>query len=241
MWLKGSIILVICSLLLLVVFPGDTAAEEEISPQEPVSKLKINYQARQKFSPELAVITLAVETKNQDLNIAYDSNSQLAEQVKEELASISEVEIISADYRIDLDESGPKEKKSTSYIVQNQIKVRVINLGKLGGIIETAIQAGANRVAGINYKLGNYDRAVQQVTAQALQGLQEKAKFIAQEMELKVKKVLELQVRENNSYHRTAAQELKEGQIKAADSSQPVVAPQKIEIKVTARGVYQLK
>ncbi|MFF2753983.1 SIMPL domain-containing protein [Psychrobacillus sp. NPDC058041] len=70
------------------------------------------------------------------------------------------------------------------YEVTNAITVKVKDISQIGTVIDTAVQNGANRISGIQFKIENVDTSYQQALRLALQNAQAKAKTIAETMKL---------------------------------------------------------
>jgi uncharacterized protein YggE len=72
------------------------------------------------------------------------------------------------------------------YEVTNTITVKIRDAEEIGTVIDTAVQNGANRISGIQFKIENADTSYQQALRLALQIAQTKAKTIAETMKLPV-------------------------------------------------------
>ncbi|MEQ6354765.1 SIMPL domain-containing protein [Lysinibacillus sp. M3] len=72
------------------------------------------------------------------------------------------------------------------YEVSNAITVKVTDTSRIGKIIDTAVDNGANRISSIQFDIDNEDAYYQQALSLALHNAQMKAKTIAETMHLPV-------------------------------------------------------
>lgn len=142
--------------------PAPLAAQQSETPPRTVSVTGTGTVER---APERAVIMLAVETEAPAAQAASQANAQSMERVLGALrgAGIAAADIRTVSYRIEPiyapQTREQTEPRITGYRAINMVRVQVDALDRLGQIIDTAIQAGANRVANLSFELRDWEAA----------------------------------------------------------------------------------
>lgn len=109
-------------------------------------------------SPEIAYVTLSVETLDRSASKSQGDNALLANKVMEALkgAGIDEKDIETASYSVYEEfqwNESLRKSESIGYRTTNSIQATVRDMSKVGGIIDVAVQAGANSVSGVSFAL----------------------------------------------------------------------------------------
>lgn len=137
--------------------------------------------------PNYAQIQIEVSTEGKDVRGAQQENANIMNQVIQSLLqlNIPREDIQTAAFNV-LPQYDYVEGKQIfrGYEVTNALTVKVRDTNKIGSVIDTAVQNGANRVSGIQFKIENADPYYQQALRLALQNAQTKAKTIAQTLKL---------------------------------------------------------
>ncbi|ALC86858.1 hypothetical protein AM499_14270 [Bacillus sp. FJAT-22090] len=137
--------------------------------------------------PNYAQIQIEVSTEGKDVRGAQQENANIMNQVIQSLLqlNIPREDIQTAAFNV-LPQYDYVEGKQIfrGYEVTNALTVKVRDTNKIGSVIDTAVQNGANRVSGIQFKIENADPYYQQALRLALQNAQTKAKTIAETLKL---------------------------------------------------------
>ena len=153
---------------------GPVAAQD--APREPLRTLSVSANATVVRSPDRAVLGLAVETVAQT---AREAMRQNAEAMTAVIAALEELGIERSAIQtrsIGLDpryRRGPDVEEPTivAYRASNQLSVRVDDVDGLGRVVDAGIEAGANRVTGIQFEIADpeaaYHEALEKAVAQA--------------------------------------------------------------------------
>jgi uncharacterized protein len=209
----------------------------EGSYDEKLTRLNLNYQAVEEFKPDLAIILLGVETTGSNLNEAFAENNSKMGLITEELKMIENLTLETLNFQVNpiYNEENDKDK----YLVLNQLKATTENLDDLGIIIEKAISTGANQVLSINYSLENREKARQEVTRQAIEGIKEKAAFMVQELGMEGYRIISMDV--NDHFQERNLFQLKaEGAGYINDTPLPPISPHKIQVNVNINAGFSL-
>jgi hypothetical protein len=132
-----------------------------------------------------------VQTQDEQANVALNENSQRMQAIVSALQNAGvatediQTEIIQLQPRFDeprLLQPGASQTQSPEligYIATNILEVRVTNLDQLGQLLDTAVQAGGNRIEGIRFELENPAEVVNQARQAAWEEARQKAEALA--------------------------------------------------------------
>ncbi|MDW7739039.1 MAG: SIMPL domain-containing protein [Bacillota bacterium] len=137
--------------------------------------------------PELAKISLAVETRSTVAEQAVEENARLATSVKEALLAfgLAEEDLVTGSYRLysyrEWMEGRPlgQEEQQTFQVV-NEIIVSTNDLEAVGEIIDIAVRAGANSINYITFEIENPQELLMQALKAATEQAAKKAESIAE-------------------------------------------------------------
>lgn len=142
-----------------------------------------------KLEPNVATIKLGVETQDEELTTAQQTNAQKLDQVIDSLIQIGipEENIQTVDYFIfpQYDYIDGKQQ-FRGYEVTHLINVTIEDLEQTGEVIDTAVANGANRVSNISFTVQDPQSYYQEALASALKNANSKAQTIAQTMNLQI-------------------------------------------------------
>jgi uncharacterized protein YggE len=151
--------------------------------------------------PSIAVIYLGVRTQAETAEKAQNDNSALMNNVLNTLKrdGITESDIETTSYRLEPVTVYPERDeppKITGYVCRNNIAVTVGDITKSGRIIDIAVDAGANEVQSIQFKVS--DEKAQELYEEALENAimdaDQKASVISESLNVKIIGPLEISV-----------------------------------------------
>ncbi len=134
-------------------------------------------------SPDKAVVYLGVQTQSIDATAAQQENAEKMDRIIAALkdAGITEDDMETSGYSMyplrsyeALRSYEEEEPKITGYVVSNRLMVKVNDIDKVGDLIDTAVNAGANEVQSVSFTLS--DDARQDARALALENAVEAAR-----------------------------------------------------------------
>lgn len=130
--------------------------------------------------PNIAIIHLGVITTGENLRVIQEDNARIAQSIIQSLQRMGVSDIKTFQYSIDRVydyENGRQIDKG--YSVRNILEIRTSNLDRVGSIIDTAVDAGANAVELISFDVSNREYYYQQALNIAIMNAMQKAKSIA--------------------------------------------------------------
>ena len=148
-------------------------------------------------APDTAIVTISVVTQHKNAVTAQQENATKTEAVVRALKTGAGpgAEVKTSGYSLQpmrvYRENQPPT--ITGYEARNTITVTLSDLTKVGSIIDTTAQAGANDISGISFTLKNDRPARDQALVQATQEAMGKAKVIATALGGRVVRIAEVQ------------------------------------------------
>lgn len=130
--------------------------------------------------PNIAIIHLGVITTGENLRVIQEDNARITQSIIQSLQRMGVSDIKTFQYSIDRVydyENGRQIDKG--YSVRNILEIRTSNLDRVGSIIDTAVDAGANAVELISFDVSNREYYYQQALNIAIMNAMQKAKSIA--------------------------------------------------------------
>lgn len=155
----------VATLVLTIIFSGTvigtklTTSEDVKASEEENDKSTISVTGKGaiKVSPDMAYVTLGVQTQDKNANKAQKENSKLMNKVIEEIKSlgISEKDIKTSNFNIRPEYIHDKEddggRKINKYSVSHNIEIIIRDIDKVGNVIDKAVENGVNMSNSIRF------------------------------------------------------------------------------------------
>ncbi|MFW6301182.1 MAG: SIMPL domain-containing protein [Bacillota bacterium] len=194
------------------------AAEEE--PRES-TRLNLSESYEMEVMPDQAEIILAVETRGEDLDEAYDESNQVTDEAMAALEELELMELETLEYRVSYNDE--------EYRVTNRIRVKLDDIDRVAEVIDLAVNSGVNRINNINYSLADTSEVQEEVTSKAVESLRTKAERIIGEFDGEDYEFVNLQVNEDSDgFYRPFRSEVMMSD--GAGSNMPAIEPGMISI-----------
>jgi len=135
-------------------------------------------------SPDIAVATLGVETRNVDVSAAVSGNNTSSKAVEDAIRAlgVQDKDIQTSNFTVySQDLTGPNGESTgqVEYVVDNSVSVTIRDLSKLGQTLGAALGAGANSVQGVSFSLADQTQAMAQARVKAVADAQTRAETLA--------------------------------------------------------------
>jgi uncharacterized protein len=146
--------------------------------------------------PDVAYLSVQVETHAATAEETASKNAALAQKVVQHLKDklAGKGTIVTGDYSLNPEygeNNQPRQKPViTGYTAQNTITVETGELSMLGGLIDGAISAGANRINYLNFGLRDDTKARQDAIVNASKDAQAQAQALAASLNVKLGRVM---------------------------------------------------
>lgn len=244
------IALILLSVLVVNGLYFNTPAVETAERREVVEKVEEDYittnlsiSQQQEYDPDIVDVVLGFENENREQQAAVEENNRIVSRLMAILEESELENIETQGFRIypytGYEEIDGEEERVTYYRVNNQIKFTSKNLGELPVLLGRLLEAGANNVLNINYRLESNEQALDDVTALALSSLKEKASFMAANLDKENYRIKEVNFGRQNIYGSDALQSLRRT-AEAGDFSEVPLAEQKVNISVSLSAEVEL-
>jgi uncharacterized protein len=168
-----------------------------LQPSEPQSArtIEVTGNGEAHVAPDVASLNLAIETRAPTAQQSAGQNAALAQKVVDALTKKlqGKGKVWTGGYSLypEYNEPRPNEKPVvTGYRAENSITVETGEIGMLGGLIDTAIDAGANRINFLNFTLRDESQARSQAIALAAKNAQAQADSLAKSLGVKLGPVI---------------------------------------------------
>lgn len=169
----------------LLFVPAQAAAQQ---PQEqpPPRTITVSATGTVEREPEQGVALLAVESEASNARAAADANAQkmtaLVAALRRSRLTDRQIRTVSYELRPEYErrERGTEPPRIVSYRAINMVQITVDTVARLGGIIDAAIAAGANRVASIRFQLRDPHAAHLEAVQIAVRNARREAEAVAQ-------------------------------------------------------------
>lgn len=246
------IALILLSVLVVNGLYFNTPAVQTAEKEEPIEKVEEEYittnlsiTQQREYDPEIVEVVLGFENENREQSTAVEENNKIVS----ELMSILEAEelenVETQGFRVypytnyvpinNEDE----EERVTFYRVSNQIKFSTKNLAELPVLLGELLNAGANRVVNIDYRLESNEKALEEVTALALSSLKEKAAFMADNLDKENYRIKKINFGQQNIYGNDILKSMTRS-AESANFSEVPLAEQKVNINVSVSAEVEL-
>lgn len=146
------------------------------------NEIRVTGEGTISVQPDQADITIGVITENIELKVAQSENTQITSNVIQSLTNIgiSNENIKTVDYSIyPLYDYIDGKQTFKGYKVEHRLNVTVNDISKVGLVVDTAVDSGANSISNISFSVTNPNIPYQQALALALNHATQKAMTIA--------------------------------------------------------------
>ncbi len=163
-------------------------SETTATGYSPAQVITVVGQGSARVEPDIARVSVGVETSAETIAEAVAENEAQMEAVLAALAEagIAEKDIQTTNYSISLDrypEPMPRtgeEQAPPVYRVSNMVNVTIRDLEKVGAVLDAVIEAGANNIWGVSFTIEDSSAAQGEARADAVANARERAEALAE-------------------------------------------------------------
>lgn len=172
---------VILALALVLSACGPTNISQ--AAPENLRTLNVNGMGQTYLTPDIAYINIGVNTQGPSASEAVTTNKEQSNAVIEAIkaAGVDAKDIHTTNFSIwsnpQYDDSG--QISGTTYVVDNTVNVAMRNLDKLGDLLDSAIEAGANSIYSIQFDVADKTEATKEARANAVEDAMLQAQELA--------------------------------------------------------------
>ena len=161
-----------------------------------VREVTVTGRAEVRVAPDEAVLSFAVETMNEDLNLSKQENDRI---VKTALEAVHEIGLSAGHVKTDYMKIEPIYGNSRSvnktllgYQVTNSIVVTTQDIDQVEGLLSSLLESGVNRVIGVEFRTTGYREHRDRAMLMALDAAKEKAQAMSEHLGSNIGKPLSI-------------------------------------------------
>ncbi len=166
---------------LTLVACGPTNVYPQAEP--PQRTLTVNGTGRVTLTPNIAYVSIGVQTEDPSAAAAVRANTTTANAVIQAIQSfgVEDKDITTTNFSVWLNERYDENGKlvAKTYVVQNTVYVTVRKLDTLGDLLDAVTQAGANTIYGISFDVEDKTEALSQARTLAVESARKQAEALA--------------------------------------------------------------
>ncbi len=175
---------VILGLAILTMALTACAPSGALGTAEEARTVSVNGSGKVTVSPDMATISVGVQTKDEEADKAMAENNVLIQAVMDTMAEfgIAAEDIKTTNFSVyprnEYDKDG--EIKATYFMVNNNVNVKVRDLDILGKVLAAVVESGANTVSGVNFDISDREAAYADAMALAVENAADRAGILVE-------------------------------------------------------------
>lgn len=173
----------VCRVLAVAVLALLAAPACAAEARADTDSLTVTGSGEVRVVPDVALVSLGVETRSAHAGDAIRENNRLMSQVAQAIRrlEIPERNIQTSQLSVSREyEPAPEgQRPRPVYVVRNTVSIRLQDVRRVGAVIDAATEAGANTVQGVTFVSEKDQEARQQALRDAVRDAQSKAETIA--------------------------------------------------------------
>jgi len=212
-------------------------------PPDYYREISVAAEGKVFVKPDVALLELGVKSEANNVADVVKDNTEKMNAVLAGIKNlgVEEKDIKTIKYNLapqyDWTEKG--QRIFRGYVLEQQIRVKIRDFGKIGQIIEQATAQGANLVSDLTFTIDDPESLRSQARAEAIKKAKEKANEIAQQSGIKLKKIVNIY--EGQYYLPTRTESLLKEGAAPSFSLAPEIESGQLEISVQITLVYRIK
>ena len=200
------LVIVFCAVALLAPFAtlttsaadqGQAGSQSTATDSKRFTRVVVGGDATVQARPDTAIVTVSVVTQNKNALNAQQENASKSDAVVRALKAAAGpgAEVKTSGYSLQPQRVYRENQPPTitGYEARNTVTVTLSDLTKVGAVIDTTAQAGANDISGISFTLKNDQPARDQALVQATEEAMGKARVIANALGGRIVRIAEVQ------------------------------------------------
>jgi uncharacterized protein YggE len=245
--MRSKSLFVLVVLLLVGLLSGCAPAGPTTVYTQPTPRtLTVNGAGTATLTPDIAYIYIGVHTEGKTAADAVAENTANTSRLVDALVKfgVERKDISTSNFSIWPNQQyDPQtgQQIGTTYVVDNSVYVKVRKLDKLGELLDTAIQAGANTINSIQFDVADKSKALSEARTDAVKNAKAQAEELAQAVGVKLGEVQSISFYDSMPYPvMDAYAKGMGGGGMAAEAAVPI-EPGQLTITVTVTIAYEIK
>jgi hypothetical protein len=173
-------------LVTLLIQSGCAAAPSlpQVGSEQQSHTISVSGSGQVSARPDVAVVTLGVQTEDKEASAALSQNNEgmrrLIDALKEAGVAAEDIQTRSIHLWPRYEDARPEgQPQVVGYTASNTVEVRIRDLDALGRLLDSAVQAGGNRIEGIRFEISDPSQMLDQAREIAWSDAEHKAAQVA--------------------------------------------------------------
>jgi uncharacterized protein YggE len=171
-----------------MLFFSSNALAASMEASAPIPSISSSGEATVYVTPDEAVISLGVEILHKDLDQAVAQNDEASNRL---MKAIKQFGVESRDIQTDhvnvsIRYDSNQHLTVEGYVARRSYSVTLKEIGKLEGLVQTALKSGANTLTGVEFRTTKLRKYRDQARSLAIKAAKEKAVALATDLECRV-------------------------------------------------------
>lgn len=213
-------------------------------PENAPHQIMVRAEGKSYVIPDIAKASFGVTTEGKDIKEITKENTDKMNKIIDDLKNlgVKTEDIQTTSYNLSPQYNWTNSGRSfLGYSLHQQIIVKIRDFTKIGDIVASATNNGANTIGDLQFEVDDMDAFVQEARAEAIKKAKEKAKTLAEQTGLKIGKLIN--VSDNADSLPRPIYETAFGMGGAADAKAlaPQIEPGQKEINITVFLTYEVR
>ena len=231
------------ALLLVLISALPAFAQEPPPPHTPrPAVFVLSGEGKASAAPDIAVLTSGVVSEGETAREALDANTTAMTALVASFknAGIDDKDIATSGFSVQpryvyaqRNDGTQEPPRITGYEVRNSVTVKVRDLAKLGGVLDTAVTQGSNHIEGLSFDISDKAALLDQARKTALAEARAKAELYAEAAGVKLGRLRELS-EQTGAYPPPRPMMMRAEMAKSAADVPMERGEQEIQVNVTA-------
>ncbi|HEX8203969.1 MAG TPA: SIMPL domain-containing protein [Isosphaeraceae bacterium] len=235
----------------LVFGPSSALRGDEEMKNEP--SLSVNGVGRVSAAPDVAEIGVGVTTQGGSAQETLRANTQamtaLLAELKQRGVAAKDVQTTNISVNPRYSQPAPRQlnqpqeesaPRIVGYDVTNMVQITARDLTKLGSVLDAVVQAGANQIQGIRFRIDEPENLLDEARMKAMANARHKAEILAQKAEVVLGPPIRILESGGETSPPMPLMALGRGMAAMAAAPVPVAAGEQ-ELSVTVQVVYSIR
>jgi uncharacterized protein YggE len=188
---KLRVLLSVCVIAAAALTPLGARAAEKID-----KLVTVTGEATVAAAPDMATIRIGVTSQGKTARAASDASTQnmtvVLAAIKESGVADRDIQTTSLSLQPQYDPNKTGAARLIGFQANNQITVKIRDIGQLPNILDRAISAGANEMSGIEFVVSEQSKLLDKARAEAIADARRKAELYANAAGMKVGRVMSI-------------------------------------------------
>jgi uncharacterized protein YggE len=190
LWRILTVVAVLLAASWLLAAPAPSLVQaQDVDDAEPMRTVSVSGTGQASAMPDLAVVSLGVQTQDEEASTALSQNN---EQMQAVIDALEEAGVESEDIQTQVIRLSPRYEQPrpqagaqqgppelVGFVATNIVEVTVRDISGLGDLLDAAIQAGGNQIQGIRFQVADPAELVDQAREAAWEDAMNKADQLA--------------------------------------------------------------